>query len=229
MQGRRKEDHTKNVWNRLFENEKVHQPIQRDIPEITSIFKEHNVDRVLDLACGSGRHVVHLAREGFEVYGIDISDKGISKAKSLLEEEGLGANLVIGSIYEQLPYKDDFFDAVVCIRALHHGTIDEIREAIDEIERVLKPRGLVYASVRKRISKEMRLLHKYIAPRTYIPLEGKERGLTHYLFNKELFRREFKNFKIHELRIDYGPREWEAYYVLLGELKKKPVFSCGIP
>jgi len=208
-------------WDKIYRNEKAPQQIQRDILEIVDVFKEYDVNRILDLACGSGRHTVYLAKMGFDVYGLDISKEAIKKARSLLQSEGLNVNLIVGSIYEQLPYEDDFFDAVICIRALHHGTIDQIRGAINEIERVLKPGGLVYATVRKRVSKEKRLPHRYIAPRTYIPLEGNEKGVVHYLFNKDLFRKEFRNFKVLELRIDYGPQEWEAYYSLLGELKNK--------
>ena len=37
--------------------------------------------KVLDIACGSGRHSLELARRGFEVTGFDLSDYLISEAK----------------------------------------------------------------------------------------------------------------------------------------------------
>lgn len=211
----------KEQWDKLYKHEDTPMPVQRDISQVAGFFREYNVSRILDLACGSGRHTIYLAKQGFELYGIDISEEGIKSTRRWLENEGLHAELTVGSIYERLPYKNNFFDAVVCIRALNHGTIENIREAISEIERVLKPEGLVYVTLRKRISKEQRLPHKDIAPRTYVPLEGKERGVVHYLFTKEPLRREFGNFKMHDLRVDYGPKGWEAYYILLGELKSR--------
>lgn len=220
MKKRQLDDHIRNQWDKLYRNEKESQPIQKDIPGLVNVFKKYNVNRILDLGCGSGRHTIYLVGEGFDVYGFDISEQAINKTRSSLQAKGLNAHLFVGSMYEQLPFEDNFFDAVICIRVLHHGTIDNIRGAISEIERVLKPGGFVYVTVRKRISKEKRLRHKYIAPRTYVPLEGNEKGVVHYLFNKELFRKEFKNFKILELRIDYGPQEWEAYYSLLGRLRE---------
>jgi 2-polyprenyl-3-methyl-5-hydroxy-6-metoxy-1,4-benzoquinol methylase len=45
------------------------------------------------LGCGSGRHVVYLAKNGFEVYGIDIAKSGIKIAKEWLKDEKLKANL----------------------------------------------------------------------------------------------------------------------------------------
>ncbi len=209
---------SKKRWDEIYENENMLN-LDRNIPKVVEIFSKCEIKKVLDLACGSGRHTLYLAKKGFEVYGIDISEEGIKTAKSLLHENNLHRNLIVGSIYERLPYRDNFFCGVISIRSLNHGTIEDIRKAIQEIERVLKPKGLVYVTVRKRISKEKRLPFKEIAPRTYIPLEGKEKGVTHYLFNKELLRKEFSNFRIHRLEIDYGPKEWEAYYCLLGELK----------
>ncbi|MEM5790534.1 MAG: hypothetical protein QXP77_00545 [Candidatus Aenigmatarchaeota archaeon] len=40
---------------------------------------------------------------------------------------------------------------------------------------------------------------KIIAPRTYVPLDGREKGLIHFWFNKTLLRKEFRNFKIHKI------------------------------
>ena len=55
--------------------------------------------------------------------------------------------------------------------------------------------------------------------RTYVPIEGEEKGVVHYAFNKKLLRKEFKNFKIDCLRLDCGKQEWERYYCLDGKLK----------
>lgn len=57
--------------------------------------------------------------------------------------------------------------------------------------------------------------YKVIAPRTYIPIEGGEKGLIHYLFNKESIRKEFNNFKIHDIWVDSVGR----HYCFLAELK----------
>jgi len=187
---------------------------QESMERIVEIFKEHNVKKVLDLGCGSGRHLIYLAERGSEVYGIDLAETGIKIAKDWLDEKDLQADLKIGSVYKKLPYEDDFFDAVVSIRVLHHARIEDIRKAIEEIQRVLKPRGLIFITVRKRIPKKRRLKFKTLDSRTYIPVEGDEKGLIHYLFNKRLLRKEFRNFEIHDIWVDR-----ENYYCLLGELK----------
>lgn len=185
-------------------------------PELLMLFKKHNVKRVLDLGCGSGGHMVYLAENGFAVYGIDNSEKAIDLAEEYLKESKLKGDLKIGSMYGKLPYENDFFDAVISFRAIYHAKIEDIRKAIKEIERILKPRGLIFITIRKKTPNRTMAKHKMLSSRTYTPVEGEEKGVTHYIFNKKLLRREFKKFKIDCLRIDYGKQEWERYYCLIG-------------
>jgi SAM-dependent methyltransferase len=202
----------KKAWDKAFKKEgKIFTKPQEDMPRIVKLFKKNGVKRVLDLGCGSGRHVVYLAKNGFEVYGI---------AKEWLKEEGLKANLKVGDIYKKLPYKDNFFDAIICIRTLNHGKIEWIRKCIKEMKRILKPNGFIFATVhkhvaKKKIPKEKLYGIKWIAARTYIILEGPEKGIPHYRFNKEILLKEFRDFKILDFWIDS-----ENYYCLLGRLRK---------
>jgi SAM-dependent methyltransferase len=123
-------------WDKIFKQYgRVFTEPHEDIPKIVKLFKKKGVKRVLDLGCGSGRHLVYLARHGFEVYGIDISETGIKLSKEWLKEENLKANLKIGDIYKKLPYSNNFFDAIISVQVLHHNRIEKIRKAIKEIER----------------------------------------------------------------------------------------------
>jgi SAM-dependent methyltransferase len=59
---------------------------------LEKIFSEagvHAGDRVLDLCCGSGRHALNLAKNGFTVTGVDISPAAIQHAIELAEKMGL--------------------------------------------------------------------------------------------------------------------------------------------
>ncbi len=48
--------------------------------------------RALDIATGEGRNAVFLAQNGFEVDAVDISEKGLKKARKLAEEKGVKIN-----------------------------------------------------------------------------------------------------------------------------------------
>lgn len=209
-------------WNKIFKRRgKVFEKPKEEMSKILKIFKRRKVKKVLDLGCGSGRHVIFLVKHGFNVYGFDIANEGIKIAKQWLKKEKLKANFKIGSIYKKLPYEDNFFNAVISTHAIHHGKIEDIRKAIHELERVLKPGGLIFVTFRKRkfrkyyskgtiIEKygQRKVNYKVIGPRTYAPTEGGEKGLIHYLFNKKLIRKEFKNFKINELWVSPNGRHY---------------------
>ena len=217
-------------WDKIFKKYgKVFLKPQEDIPKISKSFKKHDVKRILDLGCGSGRHLVYLAKHNFNVYGIDIAKSGIKIAKDWLKEEGVKVNLKIGDIYKRLPYPDDFFDAIISTQTLHHARIEKIRRLIKEMERILKPNGLIFVTVRRALRvkgwrknkivihrwkgwKKKKVKYKVIGPRIYVAVEGDEKGI-HFSFTKKLIKKEFKNFKIPDIWIKKG------HYCFLGELK----------
>ncbi len=190
-------------WNQIFKQHgKVFFEPQEDMPKISAIFKKHKVRKVLDLGCGSGRQMVFLAKKGFSVYGFDIAEEGIKIAKEWLKNEKLEADFKISSIYKKLPYPDNFFDAAISTHAIHHGRIEDVRKAISELRRVLKPGGVLFLNLRKRRIKKydpenpiiekygkQKYTYKMIAERTYMPTEGGEKGLIHYLFDKKQKKR----------------------------------------
>lgn len=217
-------------WDKIFRQYgKVFIKPQEDIPKIIKLFKKRGIKRILDLGCGSGRHTVYLAKRGFEVYGIDSALEGIKITRDWLKEEGLKARLKIGDIYKKLPYKDNFFDSIISTQTLHHGKIEKIRKLIKETERILKPMGLIFVTVRRALRvkgwrknkivihrwkgwKKRKVKYKVIGPRIYVAVEGDEKGI-HFSFTKKLIKKEFKNFKIPEIWIKKG------HYCFLGQLK----------
>jgi len=221
---------SREIWDDIYkkEMERVETTLEVDeeMPRITELFKERGVRQVLDLGCGAGRHIIYLAQKDFDVYGIDVSKEAIRKAKQRLDKLGFSASLKVGSM-TLLPYRDNLFDALISTTTIHHGRIQQIKKAIREIERVVKPAGLIFIKVpkkrsKKEIPKERLFGIKFIAPRTFIVLGGEEKGLPHYQFSKDLLRKNFKNFKIINLWVNDG-----GSYCLLGELKTKVRKFCS--
>ncbi|MFQ6618550.1 MAG: class I SAM-dependent methyltransferase, partial [Fidelibacterota bacterium] len=92
---------------------------------------------------------------------------------------------------------------IISIAALHHGKIGDIRKLIKEMKRVLKPHGLIFVTLhkklpKKKIPKEKLYGIKYIAPRTYVILGGPEKGGIHYNFNQSAL------LKLDYAFVDYG-------------------------
>jgi 2-polyprenyl-3-methyl-5-hydroxy-6-metoxy-1,4-benzoquinol methylase len=94
---------------------------------------------VLDVACGEGYNTRILARKGAEVTGVDFSSRLIKSAILEEKKEALGIQYFISDIASLDGFSNDHYDLVSCFMALHD--IENYREAVSEISRVLKPRG----------------------------------------------------------------------------------------
>lgn len=115
-------------WESIFKKQgKVFLNAQENIENVIELLKKGNVKTVLDLGCGSGRHTVLLAKNGFDVHAMDISKEGLKLTSRWLKENHLKANLREGSCYERFPYKNNLFDAVISIQVIHHNYHDKIK------------------------------------------------------------------------------------------------------
>ena len=108
-------------------------------------FEDRHKIKVLEVGCGSGGNLWMIAKEGFDVYGIDISEEALDIARHHLKEKwNVNANLCMAS-FDKLPYPDDFFDIVVDVVSLQHIDIKTSLTALKEINRVLKQGGLFFS------------------------------------------------------------------------------------
>src|SRR4051812_11593458 len=82
--------------------------------------------RVLDVACGSGRHALELARLGCRVTGLDVSGEAIGFARAAAAADGLALDLRVGDM-RSLP-ADPRVDLAICMGNAfgyldHDGTV----------------------------------------------------------------------------------------------------------
>lgn len=213
-------------WNKIYT--KIGSKYTNNLkfwPNIVSFLQENKVKNVLDVGCGTGYHLLELAKNNFNVFGLDSSYEAIKLARKRFNQFQLKGNFQVSSMYEKFPYPDNFFEAVISLRTLNHGMISQIKKTAKEIKRVTKKGGILFLTVikipgRKNIIGKTTLNTikvKIVKPRTYIPLEGKEAGIIHYLFNKEILVKLFNNYEILKFWTGYGKQKWERYYCLLGK------------
>jgi len=189
------------AWDEIFKRQgKVFTEPHADVPGIVQLLKRGGADTVLDLGSGSGRHTVYLARHGFSVYGLDNSAAGIDITRQWLAEEDLAAELQLQNMMEKLPYPDAFFDAVISIQVIHHARLATIRGIVGEIRRVLKRGGFVFVTV--PALRNQAGSFEEIEPRTFVPLDGPEKGLPHHIFTLEELRQLFGAFDVTGVHLD---------------------------
>lgn len=96
--------------------------------------------RILDAGCGTGGLLKALGNPR-QNYGIDVATEAIE----LCRRRGLD-NVRQADICD-LPFKDHSFDAVICSSVIYHEWVRDLRRAIGEMERVLRPGGLLILNV----------------------------------------------------------------------------------
>lgn len=155
--------------------------------------------RVLDLGCGAGRHLVYMATQGFDTYGVDISKTGLNQTKERLRRRKAESNLVKCDM-KMLPYVDSCFGAVISLNTLYHQKLEGIQQTVSEIHRVLKKEGLVLINfLSKRTFSHAKGVE--IEEGTFVEQQGIEKGVLHHFVDEEEIRSLFEKFKIVDLTL----------------------------
>lgn len=155
------------------------------------------VGRILDVGCGNGRHVVFLAKQDFDVYGLDISKEAIEVAMAWLSNEDLNAHLESGSV-TRLPFEDKFFDVVIACEVLDHVKFAEAKEAMQEIRRVSDEDAYLYVTLRSTGDSECGRGQE-VAKNTFILQEGYEKGIIQHFFDLDEIEELLAGFRIFDI------------------------------
>jgi len=144
-----------------------------------NLCKKKGITKVLDLGCGTGRHIVKLAEEGFNVSGIDFSPSAASLAEKWLHQKNLEADIIVGNFDDKIKdFPDNSFGGVVAINSLEYGGPDEFNNNLNQIYKLLKSKGLFLLVYR---SKESQMKHPEVETRFLSEEELKQ--ILHEKFN----------------------------------------------
>jgi 2-polyprenyl-3-methyl-5-hydroxy-6-metoxy-1,4-benzoquinol methylase len=101
---------------------------------------------VIDLGCGAGNYSIWLAKRGFQVTGIDFSEKAIELASKQAERENVNCNFIVGDLTDK-DFKSEFtFDFAFDWEVLHHIFPEDRDTYFRNVAGLLK-KGAVYFSV----------------------------------------------------------------------------------
>ncbi len=121
--------------------------------------------RVLDAGCGYGRNLVHLLREGCEVFALDANPEGVEHVRQLaamLAPTLPAANFQAGAI-EKMPFPDAFADVVICNSVLHFARDEKhFLVMVEELWRCLRPGGLLFCRLGSRIGMDFERVRGHI-------------------------------------------------------------------
>lgn len=132
------------IWRKHGAQWELQEP-QPQVLKLIDLLREQGGSRVLDLGCGLGRHLLLLAAEGFETYGIDVSPTAVETCRRRLREAGLSATATRSDM-ATISQPNSFFDAVIAWNVLYHATSNDMVRVIGVVRDTLKDRGLLLAT-----------------------------------------------------------------------------------
>jgi len=113
--------------------------------------------RLLDAGCGDGRNLVYFLNNGYECFGVDREPRAIESVRRLaakLAPDLPTNNFQVGEL-DALPFGDHSKDAVIASAVLHFASdSDHFSRMVEELWRVLAPRGLFFARLASNIGLE---------------------------------------------------------------------------
>lgn len=135
-------DWYKKIWTLDIQNQSWVEDTKRQVDFLIERLDLKGTERVLDLACGFGRHSLELARRGFEVTGVDITPAYIQYAQAQAQAERLPARFICADIRD-LEWSEQF-DVVLNMADGAIGYLESEEENLKTfrvISNALKPGG----------------------------------------------------------------------------------------
>ncbi len=169
-----------------------------DVLEVSEhLLTEGKTFRVLDLGCGVGRHALHFARMGFETHAIDMAESGLSEVRQSAADMGLNVAIQAAPMTE-LPFPDAHFDYVLAFNVIYHGDGSIVRQAISEIDRVLKPGGIYQGTMLSKRGVTYGVGTE-VAPDTFVNDDDDEKDHPHFYCSAAELVALFKGFELRTL------------------------------
>ena len=106
--------------------------------------------KILEIGCSSGEFLANLKKKGWQVKGLEISEKSAQKARDK------GVDVTVHDANKKLPIEDNSFDVVVSGETIEH--LFEDVDFLDECYRVLKKGGILIITTPNLTSLKNRIL-----------------------------------------------------------------------
>ncbi len=136
----------------------------------------------LDMGCGLGRHAIYMARKGFNVDGVDVSEEAVAHLEQWACRERLKIRVQQANML-CLPFEDSRFDCIMAYNVIYHTDTAGFKAALGELRRVLRPGGELFLTMLSKRTPSFQLApaHTRLDANSYWRDEGPaERHVPHF-------------------------------------------------
>lgn len=136
-------------WPKISQGFESEADAEREIDWILGHVRPAAGARVLDAPCGFGRHSLALARRGFSVTGVDLSETELGRARERAQAAGLALDLVRQDMRD-MEFSGEFDLALNLFSSIGYFSDDEDRLLLDRFCTALRPGGVLVLDTRNR-------------------------------------------------------------------------------
>lgn len=169
---------------------------------------EFPAKKAFDIGFGTGHYLVWLKAKGFEVAGIDSSKTAYEMASKKLGKD----KIVLGDLYSYKIPKNTY-GLILSVHAIHHGFKDQVEKALNEVYKGLVKGGWAYITLPLHDQHKQWHTHKnskLIAPGTFAPIKGPEKGLPHSFYTEDEVKQLFSKYR--NLRCE--AKDWRGWKII---------------
>lgn len=118
--------------------------LSRELPFLLKHLPKDSPARILDIACGSGRHSVALAKNSYSVTGFDSSQSMIDAAKQLSQPEGVSAEFLKANMLDFAEKIDSSFNLAICLgnSLALLASFEEVTQVLEQVYSILDTEGM---------------------------------------------------------------------------------------
>jgi SAM-dependent methyltransferase len=136
-------------WPKISQGFESEAEAESEIAWILSHVRPPAAGRVLDAPCGFGRHSLALARRGFQVTGVDLSETELGRARERARAAGITLTLIQQDMRD-MDFAGEFDLALNLFSSIGYFSDDEDRLLLDRFCTALKPGGTFVLDTRNR-------------------------------------------------------------------------------
>lgn len=121
---------------------------EQEVGFLIELFGKDKTQKILDVGCGPGRHAVELAAAGYNLFGIDISNRLLEIAMQRSRERNVSPRFVLADARE-IPFKNAF-DWIYCLCEGAFGILEsdaDNQRVLTNVGQALKPGGFLLLNV----------------------------------------------------------------------------------
>lgn len=117
----------KEKWNKKYKNTPELLKQREASIKLKSIINQTKGKKALDIACGGGKNSIYLAKNGFNIDAMDISDVAL---QSIREKAFENINTIQIDLEEKLDLKNEYYDLIVQTNFLDRSIIPTLKNSL---------------------------------------------------------------------------------------------------